>query len=150
MREHLLPYRPVMRPVRPDIEPVTDILMGQQPAQQFILSPAAVPVRRAEHDPHIPEIGVIRMRYEIHRVGKINIVIIISIHERTDIEIAAHREAMAADRRVTEGEIHRVISSETAPGDGYPGIARFRTGPRTDLLYQEPVIKSMVIGALPG
>jgi len=148
MRKHLPPDRPVVAAVGPDVQPVTDVLGGEQTAHQLVLRPAAVPFRCPQHDAHFPQVGVMCTRYEIHGIIEIDIVVIISIHKIPDVENAAHGKAKRCDARMPESKIGGMITSKATAGRGDTAMTCLLTHAWYDLFQQQLVISCMLPGSL--
>lgn len=129
-----------MIPLGPDVQPMANVLCGEQAAHPFILSAAAIPFGRTEHDTHSPQIGVLGCRNKVHRIVVIDIVVIVSVHKAADVEDAAHGKAIAGDTRVPECEIGRMIASEAAAGGSDAIVSRVMADPWIDLFQQQPVV----------
>jgi hypothetical protein len=77
-----------------------------------------VPFARAEDDAHVPVLPRVGRVWQIFvRAVKINIVVVVAVEERADVERAAQADEMADQIGMTKGDIPSVISAETGPGD---------------------------------
>ncbi len=134
---HPLPPRPVMPgPIAPYIQQVRDSLRVQDSRHAQVLLQANVGLARSQHDFHAPAAiqkpRVSQIRHEIRRTVVVAVFVVIPVQKLMDVERSAHAHAAFRQIRMLHGEVHRMITAEAAPGDGYIGDAlRERTNGTT-------------------
>src|SRR5437868_9213580 len=90
MREHVAPVIPIVPAPSPVIEPMLDAFRVQDLGEAIRFMPGIVPFARADDDAHVvvfPRVG--RVRQVIVGAVEINVVVVIAVEERTDVERAA-------------------------------------------------------------
>src|SRR6516162_2566615 len=113
MRKHFFPDWPVMICMGSNIEPVINIFFMQYSTQPFIIRFADVLICRAQHNTQSPQISVLILRNKIDGTIKIDILVVIAIHELPDIKSAAHGKAITGHLRMSKSKINRMVSSKT-------------------------------------
>ena len=89
--------------------------------------PGIIPLPGAENDAHVVEFPrIIDVRQVVVGTVEINIVVVIAIEKRTDIERAAERDEVADGVRMAKRDIGRVLGPEARAAHRH---ARRRTFP---------------------
>jgi len=115
--------------VAPHVEPVRDVLLAQYFAELQVPVQAYIPVRRTEYDLHVPQVPVVGVGHEVDWVVEVYVVVVVTVHERLDVEGTAEAEQVAHHIGMTEGEVARAEPPETDAAAGDP----VGTGVVTDL-----------------
>src|SRR5215472_4281058 len=123
LSRHPQPQRPVVPGVIvPHVQPVGNCLRVQNRGKLDVLIQAHVPIRRPEHDLHLPiaaqEPVIAQVRQKIRRTIVVAIVVIIPIQKLMNIVRPAHADAMCDHVGMLQRKVHRVISAKTAPRHG--------------------------------
>src|SRR5579872_4570707 len=97
---HPLPQRPIVfQIIPPNIQPMRNSLLMQHGRHFHILIQTHIPVRRCQHNLHLPVTAqkpiVIHVRHEIRRTIEITIIVVISIEKLVDVIRPAHGHAMS-------------------------------------------------------
>ena len=95
MRKHFAPYGPVVIGIRPNIEPVADVFLLEDGTHPFIVPATDIVFAGAQHNTHFPEIGIVVVRNIVHRIIKINGIVVESVGKLCNIKSAAHGKTIA-------------------------------------------------------
>src|SRR5580700_4320012 len=120
---HTLPEWPVvLAVVAVNIEPVGDAFAVENRGHLYIGVEAHVPVRRSEHNFHLPDAAqepvVAHIRKVIRRIVEVDVVVVVTVEEAFDLKTSAHRDAGGNQIGMAHGKIECVITAEAASGNG--------------------------------
>lgn len=136
--------------VSPDIQPVGDILFAEDFAELQVAIEANIPVAGAEHDLHVPKIGVIGAGHKVDGVIVVHVVIVITMHEGLNIKSTAEAEEVAHHIRVTEGKVAGAEAAEADAAGCYPSGAGVVTNLGNELFSQEFIILNVAFDPVLG
>jgi len=114
----------MLRIIPVNIKPVRHRLTIQNRRHLHVLIQTHIPIRRAQHNFHLPVARqkpvVILIGQIIRRTIEVAIVVIIPIQKLMDIERPAHAHAMRDYIRMLQRKIHRMVSPKAAARHGQP------------------------------
>src|SRR5580693_1516925 len=125
LRCHPLPQGPIMlRMIAEHIQPVRHTLFIQHRRHLHVLVQTHIPVRRPEHDLHLPPMAqkpiVAHLRHVIRRAIEIAIVVVVSVQKLVDVIGSAHAHTMGHYVRMLQPKVDCMIPTEAAPRHRQP------------------------------
>ncbi len=105
MRQHLQPQRPVVLHISPYVEPMGDVFLTQDFTELQVTVEADVPVTGAEYDLHLPQFRVIGIWHEVDGVIEVDVVVVVPVHERLDVERPTEVKQVAYHIGMAESEV---------------------------------------------
>lgn len=120
-----------------------DVFLPKDVTELNVVLQAYVPIAGAQDNFNVPEIAVVGTGHEIYWIVEVDVVVIIAVHERLDVESTAQAEEMANHLGMTEGEVTGAESAKTDATTGHFAGRRVVLDLRDKLLGEELVILNM-------
>src|SRR5208337_174362 len=116
---HPLPKRPIMLAViSVNVEPMRNPFATQNCRHLYVCVQAHIPVRRSQHDFHLPVAAqkpvIAHIRQVVRRIIEVDIVVVIAVEKALDVKRAAHGYARRNQIGMPHGKIQRMIAAKTA------------------------------------